>query len=85
LKNIENAQRTLVFDSVQDSDKLFPVFYMESCFLHKHFLVKYSGSMENIGTSHERMPLMSLGSCTPAGLPYVQSRRDSIIGGMTNW
>jgi hypothetical protein len=35
--------------------------------------------------SHDRMPLMSLGSCIPASLPYVQSWRDSIIGGMTNW
>lgn len=61
------------------------MFYMVSLFLHKQFLVKYSESMENIGTSHERMPLISLGSCNPAGLPYVQSRRDSIIGGMTNW
>jgi hypothetical protein len=85
LENFENVQRALAFESVQDLDKLFASVLYGELFLHKHFLVKYSGSMENIGTSHERMPLMSLGSCTPASLPYVQSRRDSIIGGVTNW
>jgi hypothetical protein len=61
------------------------MFYMVSSFLHKHVLVKYSGSMENIGTSHEHMPLMSLGSCMVASLPYVQSWRGSIIRGYDNW
>jgi hypothetical protein len=86
LENVENVQRALVFESVQDSDKLCAsVLYGELFFYTNIFLVKYSGSMENIGTSHDRMPLMSLGSCIPASLPYVQSWRDSIIGGMTNW